>query len=340
MVLKNCEQCGTGFNARNNQKFCSEVCRASAVKARLPEGERKCRVDGCDRFRNHIEPGYCGLHHYRWENYGDPLAEPRRKKRSPKLVDLTADWSEVDVSYWTRNPTHCPAGHEYTEENTTLRRSRRDGAVRRVCKTCHREGYQRRKAGVAPTKTATCLSCGTTWEASKFGKPRFCSDCRIIRHRNKNRLNKARKRGQVPRGESYTCRACGYVSPSPTTGGSGPLLCDACQAVRDVESKRKQWRKKVLEKYSLTDADFIALIEAQGNRCAICRSTEPGGSGAWHVDHDHNCCPGGRSCGRCVRGLLCSRCNTALGLLDDERPRVESALAYLDDPPAQRVLRS
>lgn len=31
------------------------------------------------------------------------------------------------------------------------------------------------------------------------------------------------------------------------------------------------------------------------------------------VDHDHDCCPGGWSCGRCVRGLICSECNVLEG---------------------------
>jgi Recombination endonuclease VII len=70
----------------------------------------------------------------------------------------------------------------------------------------------------------------------------------------------------------------------------------------------------------------------------VCGSTEPGGAGAWHIDHDHACCGAGRSCGKCVRGLLCSRCNTALGLLEDDAARVAAALAYLNDPPASRVL--
>jgi len=36
-------------------------------------------------------------------------------------------------------------------------------------------------------------------------------------------------------------------------------------------------------------------------------------SGGLQIDHDHQCCGGGGSCGKCVRGALCNRHNTALG---------------------------
>lgn len=45
------------------------------------------------------------------------------------------------------------------------------------------------------------------------------------------------------------------------------------------------------------------------------------------VDHDHACCPGHYSCGKCVRGLLCQDCNIAAGKLRDD-PDVMLALAF------------
>lgn len=35
-----------------------------------------------------------------------------------------------------------------------------------------------------------------------------------------------------------------------------------------------------------------------------------------NVDHDHNHCRGNRGCAECIRGMLCTRCNTALGGLE------------------------
>jgi Recombination endonuclease VII len=47
------------------------------------------------------------------------------------------------------------------------------------------------------------------------------------------------------------------------------------------------------------------------------------------IDHDHECCPGERSCGRCIRGLLCSNCNVALGLTQHNGDMLRAMLNYL-----------
>jgi Recombination endonuclease VII len=94
---------------------------------------------------------------------------------------------------------------------------------------------------------------------------------------------------------------------------------------------KARWRQGYkLQRYGLTPERFAAMLEAQGYACAIGR--EPFEEGQLIcIDHDHDCCPVTpgkeiRCCGRCVRGLLCFRCNTALGYVEAYG---ELARAYL-----------
>lgn len=117
------------------------------------------------------------------------------------------------------------------------------------------------------------------------------------------------------------CRRCG----KPKRAGRGVAYCDACSA--DGGVKRGQ---QLRNKYSITSDDYDKMLADQGGRCAVCGNADPSGN-ALAVDHDHSCCPGVKSCGKCVRGLLCRHCNTALGLLRDDPRVVASALQYLEN---------
>lgn len=88
---------------------------------------------------------------------------------------------------------------------------------------------------------------------------------------------------------------------------------------------RAGWLRRT---YSITMEEYDRLKAQQGDACAICLTTDSGAR-AWHVDHDHACCPGRKSCGECVRGLLCHRCNTGIGYLRDSTDSMERAIAYL-----------
>jgi len=70
---------------------------------------------------------------------------------------------------------------------------------------------------------------------------------------------------------------------------------------------------------------------AQGDVCAICLKPETKHhSLVLKIDHDHACCSGNQSCGKCVRGLLCSSCNRALGLFGDDPSVLQAAITYLE----------
>jgi hypothetical protein len=83
-----------------------------------------------------------------------------------------------------------------------------------------------------------------------------------------------------------------------------------------------------LSHHGLTSEGYDFLLAAQGGACAICGS-EPGDQ-VLQVDHSHACCPSKKSCGHCIRGLLCRACNTALGFLGDDPARLRTAIAYLE----------
>lgn len=86
--------------------------------------------------------------------------------------------------------------------------------------------------------------------------------------------------------------------------------------------KNKTRRLHILQNYNLTLNDFDVLLNSQDNKCAICESKEPKGKGNFHIDHDHQT-------GK-VRGLLCHKCNTGIGLLNDDIALLNKALQYLE----------
>lgn len=83
-----------------------------------------------------------------------------------------------------------------------------------------------------------------------------------------------------------------------------------------------------LRRYGLSQAEYDLKLAAQGGGCAICGVITAGKVGRFRVDHDHSCCPGKLSCGKCVRGLLCDYCNRR-GLPYVESGLADKARAYL-----------
>ena len=109
---------------------------------------------------------------------------------------------------------------------------------------------------------------------------------------------------------------------------------DSAVILRDKTPKyRKKYAARYaarLKQYSLTEADYQLMLEVQNFACKACKS--PFLQEVPCIDHDHLCCLGtGFSCGQCIRGLLCHRCNRALGQVRDSVVTLNQLIQYLED---------
>lgn len=105
--------------------------------------------------------------------------------------------------------------------------------------------------------------------------------------------------------------------------------CKSCYNISirpDRTEYFKQYNKS--KKYGLNPDDFEKLSELQNGVCAVCELPPESGK-RLRIDHDHSCCPGPKSCGNCVRGLLCDYCNRYL-VSALENPLIEKARQYLE----------
>lgn len=121
-----------------------------------------------------------------------------------------------------------------------------------------------------------------------------------------------------PDGLSYrVCRACGqeklvdefykYRTGNPKSRCKACAIGNRVRLGRTTKTALNQRRCNLKMKFGLALSDYEEMLAAQRGACAICGSTNCGRKDyqSFAVDHDHQT-------GQ-IRGLLCSRCNTALG---------------------------
>lgn len=121
------------------------------------------------------------------------------------------------------------------------------------------------------------------------------------------------------------CEVCG----NPTSE-SRAVRCKPCWNARPVEGRKNTYRKYQLKrKYKLSLEQYDELLKVQNSKCAICLTEQSELIHSLFIDHDRSCCPGQESCGKCVRGLLCSNCNFAIGQFKDNETTMKSAIRYI-----------
>lgn len=97
-----------------------------------------------------------------------------------------------------------------------------------------------------------------------------------------------------------------------------------------LQDRKENWVKyksiELKSNFGITYSDYLRLLNKQNGVCAICQMPEQTVSRAGvrkrlAVDHNHET-------GK-IRGLLCSGCNQAIGLLHDDPSRAAALVAYL-----------
>lgn len=101
-----------------------------------------------------------------------------------------------------------------------------------------------------------------------------------------------------------------------------------CEKNSDHIREQSAWASRKY-RFGITEEQYNSMLESQGGVCKICKS--PPANRRLSIDHDHSCCVGPKTCGNCIRALLCNPCNTILGLAGDEPDRLRAAAKYLED---------
>ena len=154
-------------------------------------------------------------------------------------------------------------------------------------------------------KTLTCISCRVefTYDHRRGPTRQRCDACRIAHKKDKDSEKSARYRNADPE------RARKQQNRSNRKRLANP---------EHLRWKREDAMRRA---YGLEPHEFQAMVDAQGGRCAVCAGPPNGPGTRLHVDHCHG--------SKKIRGLLCAKCNTAIGLIDDDPERADAIAAYL-----------
>lgn len=189
--------------------------------------------------------------------------------------------------------------------------------------------------------TKVCSKCKLTlpldrfWrdKSTKDGYCRRCTVCRMLPPEH-------RPPPYDPISNTKICSKCRRALPPdqfwPNKNRADGLngYCKGCMVARRHElhppigrahlRKPREQLKRVRGRaqYSITNGEYDALFAKQNGTCAICGVPSSQHKRSLHVDHNHKT-------GR-IRGLLCVRCNMAIGCADDSIERLQKMIAYLE----------
>lgn len=186
------------------------------------------------------------------------------------------------------------------------------------------------KVGSPVKKCWTCFQhkpLSDFWlsKRAKDGHMCYCIACAKKREKA-YRVNNGKKKHEPP--AQKKCSRCKEVKPreafsiSRSSATGLDYICRVCKSAHNAvydPLRGSQRDKNLWQRFRMVQANYLALLEAQGGKCAICEAV-PASENSLCIDHCHD---SGQ-----VRGLLCNKCNASLSGMEREG-FMEKALAYL-----------
>ena len=177
-------------------------------------------------------------------------------------------------------------------------------------------------------KQKQCPKCNKWRELREFHNNKkqkdklsyYCKECRAeqekMRYEEKRKpiryLNRKKQR-------AWVCKHCGILKPKELYHKNGKYP-DGTQLYQSwcAECTKEVNRRKRL----LNEKDYNALFAQQEGKCAICGIHQDEIKTSLHIDHKHGT--------KEIRGLLCFKCNAALGMMKDDTEILQKAIQYLN----------
>lgn len=116
-----------------------------------------------------------------------------------------------------------------------------------------------------------------------------------------------------------TGNKCGYRSPCKDCNNAyyAKRRIEKYEEVRTYERKFHKQRRLRYE-YGITEDVYNHMKSLQNDQCAICKRET-----TLVIDHCHST--------GAVRGLLCSKCNTGIGMFKENLVSLQTAIQYLQN---------
>jgi recombination endonuclease VII len=308
----------------------------AAIQRKPSKPPRPCHVDGCDR--KHYSKGYCCAHYQRWSKDGNPgLVEVMEfsKADGPRVCSvsgctrpyLASGYCSAHWQRWNRDgepgaaEISAPSGLRCKVEgchrshygqgycSPHLRRWKRNGdpgaalILTKVEEICSVDGCYD-----THSSRGYCPSHYSRWRRTGDPGPAF-----EVRRRDPSmRDDLGRKQ----------CRSCDEWLPEGAytkSRSNADGLSGECRECVHVAGMTKR--------YGVDPSWYSETLRKQNGGCAVC-GTRPG-QRKLHVDHAHSHCSDDKACPECVRGLLCTKCNTGIGMFDENPALFRLAIQYL-----------